>query len=180
MSQSEKYLSHLLDLYSWCLLPNHFHFQAKMKSEEYVREQLLRIPYKDRTITQEGFLIGERNFDELAVRAFTNLFICYSTATGNQHRRKGNLFYREFKRTLIEDDQQFRNTMVYIHTNPVKHGIADEFSTYEWSSWSEFTNRKFSKIPREEVYEIFGNKQAFIAAHYAHQDYLLEKRLYEL
>lgn len=180
LSQSEAFLSHLLDLYGWCLLPNHFHYQVKMKSEEYVKEQLLRIPKRRRTITQNGYLIGEKDFDQLATRAFTNLFISYSLATANQQRRKGNLFYREFKRTLIEDDQQFRNTMIYVHTNPVKHGIVDDFSTYQWSSWDEFANRKFSKIPREEVYEIFGNKQGFISSHFAHQDYLLEKRLYDL
>ncbi len=178
LQQFDLYLSHLLDIYAWCLLSNHFHFQVQMKTEEYAYDHLLRVPPEHQTITQMRFLAGETDFNDLAVKAFKQFFISYSLAYCNQYRLKGNLFYREFKRVFIEDEHQFKNTMLYIHTNPVKHGITEDFRDYKWSSWSEYEVRKYSKINREVVYGIFGNKTGFLSAHIQHQEFLSQKILY--
>jgi len=180
MQQFDHYLSYLLDPYSWSLLSNHFHFQVKMKSEEYAAERILRLPDNDQTISQKLFLAGKKPFHELASKAFSQFFISYSLSYHNQIRVNGNLFYKNFKRVEIENDNQFRNTMTYIHTNPVKHGLIEDFTEYEWSSWHEFTKKKFSAINREEVYEIFGNKQAFLNAHQLHQDLILRNKIFIL
>lgn len=173
LQQAEFYLSIILDIHAYCLLSNHFHFQVKMKSEEFVTGQILMIPKPLRTKSQKLFLKGKRSFSHLASKTFTRFFISYTISFNNKQNRQGNLFYKNFKRIEIENDEQYRNTMVYIHTNPVKHGIVDDFSTYKWSSWGEYTKKRHSTINREFVYEIFGSKKQFIEAHYTHQDYLI-------
>ena len=88
------------------------------------------------------------------------------------YSRKGNLFYKTFKRVALENENHFRRAMVYIHTNPVKHGLIEDFREFEWSSFKEYLSPARSIIPKEEVYKIFGNRQAFLAAHEVHQSFM--------
>ncbi len=175
IQQFDIYTNHILQPFGWSLLPNHFHLQVKAKPVKEVMNRIIQLPEEKRTPTQNRFLLGEVTYDHLASKELKRFFQSYAMSLNNQFRRQGNLFYKRFRCVEIEDYNQFRNTMVYIHTNPVKHGLIADFTEYQWSSWHEFNHRGPSIIDRAEVYKIFGNKTAFLTAHQVHQEHLLEK-----
>lgn len=175
LNLAEQRLSYLLDFYSWSLLPNHFHFQVKTKSIDCAFDHLSKIANSKLTLTEARFLKGERSFEELALRAWTALFQAYAEGFNNMYKRKGNLFYTSCKRVHITSEEHFRKSMVYIHTNPVKHGLIEDFRQYEWSSWKQYMSQGRTIIPKEETYKIFGNRQGFLMAHDVQQLFISEQ-----
>jgi len=74
----------------------------------------------------------------------------------HKYERIGNLFQDRFKSEPVETDAYFLTVLRYIHQNPMKAGIEDDISKYEWSSYSEYVgNRRL--IDREEVLGMFSN-----------------------
>ena len=177
LAQFHKYLSHFLEVYSWCLLSNHFHLQIKMKSEEEVRDYLMKMSLSERTKTENNYLEGTVPFYSLANKSFTRFFQSYAQSLNNHTKRKGNLFYKSFKRVAILNDQQFRKTMLYIHTNPLKHGIIGNFRNHDWSSWKEYADGILPKDHKLKTYEIFGNKQSFLMAHETYEELLINSNM---
>ncbi|MEO6682984.1 MAG: hypothetical protein ABIN48_09165 [Ginsengibacter sp.] len=102
---------------------------------------------------------------DLIVRSFTRLFQSYAQSFNKVYSRKGNLFYKPFKRIEIIPESQFTSTMVYIHANALKHGLVNDFRKHKWSSWHSMISSKPTKLVREEVWDWFGNKEVFIKTH---------------
>jgi len=59
-----------------------------------------------------------------------------------QYNRKGHLFQDRFKSEAVEDDAYFLTVLRYIHQNPSKAGLADDITSYKWSSYEEYTTKK--------------------------------------
>ncbi|MDD4990246.1 MAG: transposase [Candidatus Pacebacteria bacterium] len=73
-----------------------------------------------------------------------------------KYKRKGHLFQNQFKAVHIKDDEQFKTTFVYVHTNPAslvepgwkERGIKDLAKTiefienYKWSSYADYIGGK--------------------------------------
>ena len=53
----------------------------------------------------------------------------------------------------------------YIHYNPQKHGLIDDFKNWTWSSYQALVSGGKTKLMRKEVIELFGNKNAFEEFH---------------
>ena len=140
LKKFDEYLSDLLEIYSYCLLPNHFHFLIRTKGE---------FKMVDAAISEQ----------------FRKLFITYSQAINKQEVRKGSLFMKPFKRKPVHDEKNLLNLVMYIHNNPVHHNVRDEAETYKWSSYETIISAKPTKLKRTEVLEWFGDKQNFIYCH---------------
>lgn len=166
------------DTYCWNLLPNHFHFLIKIKSEQLVIGYLQSKPKEAITATEKKFLAKVANllkdgnpgtpeitFSELIEQTFKRFFQSYALAFNKQHHRQGNLFYKPFKRIRIENDAQFTMALIYIHTNAAKHGLVKDFTTYMWSSWHSIISNQHSLLLRDEIIEWFGNLEVCIKSH---------------
>lgn len=79
---------------------------------------------------------------------------------------KGHLFNRPFKRIAIADEIHFTTLIVYIHANPLKHGLMRDFYKYKWSSYQSLISDQPTKMMREETLEWFGGKKRFIETHH--------------
>ncbi|HQH18113.1 MAG TPA: hypothetical protein PKZ43_01055 [Bacteroidales bacterium] len=75
------------------------------------------------------------------------------------------MFQRPFKRIEITTTDYLANLVFYIHANPQKHKIIDDFRMYPWSSYDRILKNKPSKLNKEEVLEWFSNKDYFIKYH---------------
>lgn len=166
-------LSYLMDVFAWCLIPNHFHYLVRTKSPEEAYSYLSGLTTRKHTITETRFLTGEVLFQDLALKAWTGVFQSYAVTFNDLYKRNGNLFYTPFKREIIEDESHFRAALVYIHTNPVKHGLVEDFRDYEWSSWNSYMSSSRTNLRKAETYEIFGSRQAFLTAHEMKEHLLL-------
>lgn len=165
----EKYKHHLspyVDTYCWCLLPNHFHFLLRIKPIETIVESIHAKPASDRSITENKLIMQQCTLSEFIEQAFKRFFQSYSLAFNKVHRRKGNLFYRPFKRVMVEKKSHFTSAVVYIHANPLRHQLTKNFTTYKWSSWKSYISDAPSQLLRQEVLDWFGCKEQFIKAHH--------------
>jgi hypothetical protein len=153
------------DTYCWSLLPNHFHFLIKIKPFKTVQSFLQAKPEPECTATEIKFIANQITLNGLMEQAFKRFFQSYALSFNEMHNRKGNLFYRPFKRIRIEKDAQLTMTMVYIHANVQKHGLRKDFTQYQWSSWQSILSEKPTLLARAEVIDWFGNVAACIKAH---------------
>jgi REP element-mobilizing transposase RayT len=74
-------------------------------------------------------------------RAIQWLGVTYTGWFNRRHKRSGHLFQGRFKSFLIEDDRYFTAMCYYIHGNPVRAGIVQRVTAYQWSSAKAYADR---------------------------------------
>lgn len=136
-----KYILPVADVYSYCLLKNHFHLLIRIKEQPKNAEQ-----------------------------NFSNLFNSYAKAFNKKYGRTGKLFEERFKRKKIDQDSYLTEMVYYIHANPQKHKLIDDFRNYQYSSYISLTSKKNTGLKREDVLEWFGGTEMF-------QEYHLAKKI---
>lgn len=149
------YIHHIepvAEAYAYCLLPNHFHFLIHTRTEAGQREYRQSLE-GDST----GFLPPSQ--------AFSNLFNAYVRAFNKQHNRSGGLFEDRFGRKPVRTDSYLAQLVMYIHQNPLKHGLVDDIRDWRYSSYDALATGKSSRVNRTEVMSWFGSESNFIASH---------------
>lgn len=168
LSKYWAYLSFYLHTYAYCLLGNHFHFLIQVKSMRELVNHVSLIWERDRKAAQKSFIEKpneEKMVHRLLSGQFNRFFTAYAMYFNKAKKRSGNLFYRPFKRVNIQQAAHFTHSVFYIHANPAKHRITNDFTNYPWSSYQEFLSGKATKIERDSVLKWFGGKRAFIEYH---------------
>ncbi len=147
---------------AYCLLPNHFHFLVKLTD---------KIVLKDEKSEVYDIIEDENKIGEIISERLRRLFISYSQAVNRQENRSGSLFTRNFKRIELADDEHLKYLFFYIHYNPCKHGLINDFRGYRYSSFKAYISQKPTSISKELGFEIFGDKNDFLAYHnYYHEE----------
>ena len=141
----KKYLLPICDIYSFCLLPNHFHFIIKIKEFENLPESIK---------------LGKKKLHQ----PFSNLFNAYTKAINKKYERTGSLFQEHLKRIQISNEEYLRNLIVYVNTNPKHHNISN-FENYKYSSYKSLLSTKSTSIKRAEVILLFETTKNFIFVH---------------
>ena len=127
--------SKLIDILSFCLMPNHFHL-------------LLRQIY-DKGISK--FLSNFQN-------SYTRYF-------NIENERDGPLFLDQFKAVLIETDEQLIHVSRYIHLNPVTSYVIRDFDAllnYPWSSLAEYIKGTESIYEINTILGLFKDSKAYV------------------
>ena len=114
LSDLKKKDQKLVEIVSFCFMPNHFHFLLKQAVENGISK-----------------FLGN----------FTNSFTRYFNT---RHKRVGPLFQGVFKSVHIETEEQLLHVSRYIHLNPLVSFVVGEkdFETFPWSSLPEFLTGK--------------------------------------
>ncbi len=146
-----KYTEPVADTYAYCLMPNHFHFLVRVKSEEEIFQQLN--------------LTGLQDLSGLISKQFSNLFNSYAKAYNKMYDRRGSLFNRPFKSKEIDNESYLTAVITYIHRNPVHHGFCDALEDWPHSSYQTHFLDTPTKLKREEVVEWFGGREQMKQAH---------------
>ncbi len=81
-------------------------------------------------------LIRER--DEKVGETIKRIASSYVYYYNRKYGRDGHLFKERFKSEPVNDMEYFTILLRYIHQNPVKAGIVEKVSDYEYSSWGEY------------------------------------------
>lgn len=111
----------MVEIISYCLMPNHFH--------------LLLYQQRDGGITE--FLSKLEN-------SYTKYF-------NTRFKRVGHLFQGEFKAVLIESNEQLIHVSRYIHLNPLVSGLVSNLNDFVWSSYLEYVNNPSNYISASEI-----------------------------
>src|SRR5690348_8809262 len=99
----KKYIFPVADTYCYALLPNHFHFLLSTKQDSEVK---------------------------IIQQAFGNIFNAYTKAINKVYGRTGSLFQERFGRRIINDESYYTRIIFYIHANPQKHALINDFIKY--------------------------------------------------
>ena len=160
LEKYQKYISLIADTYCYCLMPNHFHFLVKIKSELELFKGLEPL---------ESSSSGSKPLEsssKLISNQFSKLFNSYAQAFNKQQKRKGSLFMSNFKRKLIDDDKYLKKVVHYIHHNPMKHGYAKSIEQWEFSSYKKIINNEHLElISKQELLSYFESLENFICCH---------------
>jgi putative transposase len=105
-------LDNLVEIVSYCLMPNHFHFLLKQV---------------------------KNNGISLFIGRLTNSYTRYFNT---RHKRTGHLFQGPFKAVRIETDEQLIHVSRYIHLNPVVDFLVEDLKKYPYSSYLEYLDGK--------------------------------------
>jgi REP element-mobilizing transposase RayT len=150
------FINPIVDTFAYCLMPNHFHFALRIKSEEELERLELFKSFK---------LLKSFAVDKFLSKQFSNLFSSYTQAFNKQQNRKGSLFIPRFRRKHINSDEYIREIIHYIHFNPVHHGFVEDLRNWKHSSFGIFFSEKPPSLKRDEVIEWFDDKENFLAFH---------------
>lgn len=149
LNQYNKYLTPFVDTYAYCLLGNHFHFLIRIKEENPLNV----------------FDINEKSAHDIIAHQLQKFFQSYAMAFNKQHKRIGSLFQKPFKRTWVDKEDYLIKIINYIHFNPQKHGLIDDFRNWKWSSYKRMLIDKPTSLKKEKVIEWFGDKEGYINFH---------------
>lgn len=133
----------LVDILSFCLMPNHFHLMVRQKGDNGISEFIRKIG-----------------------GGYTNYF-------NQKYERVGPLFQGKYKYVHIVNNSHFTHLPNYIHLNPVKlimpnwkervirdyKEVIKFLENYRWSSFPDYIGKKNfpSVTQREFLLEILGN-----------------------
>ncbi|WP_243431549.1 transposase [Algoriphagus lutimaris] len=132
------YCSDCFETIAYCLLPNHFHFLVRVKPNQEDKE---------------------------IVQSFSNFLNSYAKAFNKAMDRNGSLFQRKFKRKLIENDSYLSRIILYIHLNPIKHGLVKKTNDWKYSSFGAYYSDNHSKISKELGLGWFEGLSEFLKIH---------------
>ena len=147
-----RYIEPVAETYAYCLLRNQFHFLARMRTPE------------EQEVYQKILEVSEIKVLDLS-RQFSKLFNSYAKAINNMYDRTGSLFEHPFHRIEVDTDTHFGRLVTYIHQNPQKHGLADDFRDWPFSSYEAILSRRPTRVQRDGVVEWFGGLDGFVEFH---------------
>ncbi|KQM67225.1 hypothetical protein ASE74_07110 [Pedobacter sp. Leaf216] len=145
----KKYILPVADVFAFCLLNNHFHLLIRIKEEHKI------------TVSIE--------------KSFSNLFNAYAKAFNKRFDRTGKLFEERFKRKKIEDESYITELIYYIHSNPQKHKLLEDFRVYPYSSYNIILSDKFTALKRNDVVDWFGGLSFFKEYHERKHQQLIDE-----
>ncbi len=137
----KKYLLQIADVYSYCLLSNHFHF-------------IIRI--KDNAVLTDKYKEENNNIHQ----PISNMLNAYTKAINKKYNRVGSLFQKHPKRILIQNEKYLKNLILYVNTNSTHHNICD-FEKYKHSSYQALISNNPTLLKRNEVIELFNDIENF-------------------
>ncbi len=145
-----RYILPVAHIVAYCLIPNHFHLLVTLKEAE----EIAGMPENDR----------DEQVRKIS-KIFSNLFNSYTRSFNIAHKRSGRLFLYPFKRILVDDEDYFACLIVYIHRNPVHHGLVKDYDKWKYSSYNAYLSKKPTAISREEGLSLFGSFDEFVLFH---------------
>lgn len=123
----------LVEIISFCLMPNHVHFLLK-------------------NLKENGISRFMSNFQNSYAKYF-------NTKTG----RTGNLFQSMFKAVRIESDEQLLHVSRYIHLNPVTSYLikTEQLKSYPWSSHFYYLSRNENFLNKDLILSFFKSVEEY-------------------
>ena len=152
------HIAPVVQVFAYCLLPNHFHI-------------LLRLLEADEILSRDDLHdYWQHARDDRPHQYFSNCFNAYARTINDRYGRSGSLFQRPFHRKPVTTDDYFCTLITYIHRNPQKHRLVDDFRDWPYSSYDAILHEKPTRVERTAVLDYFGNQVQFLEAHQTEPD----------
>ena len=145
LKKQQQYMGDLWELFSWCLMPNHFHLLVRVKDD-----------ISGCTTDEEA--------NKKIYSAFSHFTNGYAKAINKAFNRRGSLFVKTFKRKHICNERYLKELIRYIHLNPVNHKFSASPEKWPHSSY-RFILENPSAFPATEILSLFNDREGFLQAH---------------
>ena len=161
LGKLKKYILPIGDIFTYCLMPNHFHLLVRIKSNEEINNLFKsknKIPISFDDIQRKN----EENYSQLMSKHFSNFFNAYAKYYNFSKKRRGTIFKRAFRRKLILDDDYLKQLICYIHQNPMKAGLCLIPGEWKYSSYNAITSKGETLVNKKFVIDLFDDTTNFI------------------
>ena len=169
LKKLKQYILPACRLFSYCMMPNHFHLILQVREEE----QLQRLWQTVQNPTE----LSQKQIELKISKSFSNLFSSYTQAYNKVYNRMGSLFIPSMKMAFISSDNDLCKVVHYTHANPVHHGFTKKLEDWPHCSYKIFLSKSPTKLERDNVLEAFGGLDAFVK--YPEQPINLKYKLLE-
>ncbi len=159
-----KYITPIADTFAYCLLGNHFHLLVYIRPLKDLPNQV------DESTQLRGFNSSKQ---------FSILFNTYAKSLNNLYQRTGSLFQHPFRRVEIMSQAHLIQVVRYIHQNPQKHGLVDDFRKWNYSSYKVILRNDLTFVKRATVLEWFCDRHCYEEIHAEWQEDLSRQILFE-
>ena len=123
-----------IDILSYCLMPNHFHFFVKQQTEDLLISDFI-----------------------------SALLNSYVKSINKKFKRSGTLFQSKTKSKTITDEHYFTWIIKYILENPVKAKLVNDIASWEFSNAKDLLKiRKGTLTNINEVKSFFQSEEQMI------------------
>ena len=144
-----KHITPIAETWAYGLLRNHFHAAVWIKNREDIYPDLSGLNPKLKEPSQY----------------FSNFFNAYARGVNIATQRTGALFERPFNRIPVDNEAYLMRLIVYIHQNPQKHKFVTDFRDWNYSSYHDLISNVPTRLQRERVHQLFGNREDLIRIH---------------
>ena len=165
LEKYQLYISPIAQTYCYCIMPNHFHFLVKIKSERELLKALpkfqtleeLEAKAKIQILNTNPDLTGFQNLSGLLSKQFSNFFYAYSKAFNKQNRD-----FPKFQTLENLEDQNF--------SKAISKQFSKLFSSYT-QSFNKVNNRKGSLFMKNfKRKSVTDSKYLIKLIHYIHHN----------
>ena len=160
----QKFVWPYCKIFSYCLMPNHFHFliHATPESEKIIKSGNIEL-----CELSNGFRLLQSN---------------YALYFNRQFERSGSLFRQRTKAKSITDGDEHYGFIAfhYIHQNPLVAGMVLRMEQWPYSSFSDYMNLRYETLcDKELAYKIIGfDKEDFEKESYREIDEKMIRKIY--
>lgn len=161
LTKYSKYLYAMAETYAYCLMPNHFHFMIRIRSEV----ELLKAISDFKTKRTCEDLKSPGVLSDIISRQFGHLLNSHTQWYNNRYERSGSLFTPNIKRIAVEDEVYMTRLIAYIHNNPVHHGFCENMLDWPHSSIHAYLLNKPTKLEKGFMEKWFGSKDLLLKFH---------------
>jgi putative transposase len=166
LNRWKHYWQPYMDVYAYCLMPNHFHVVARFKP---ISAAILEAIQKENTSKALAYLEGKVPINTFYEDQFKRFFTSYSRAFGKTYNRVGSLFRAKFKRVVLPNRERLLDKIFYVHHNPMHHRFCTRYMDYPYSSYLDYLdgNEEYIHLP---ILKYFGASteealENFVKAH---------------
>jgi putative transposase len=131
LKRFRKYLEKYVNVYAYCLMPNHFHFMIELREVEDIEE----------------------DYHVFMTKKIKNLLISYSKWFNIKHDRRGALFQRSFKIKHVDNSSYSFTLIDYIHKNPVRANLVAHAKHWIFSSYHDYAEYRDGTLVDKSILE---------------------------
>lgn len=166
MQRWDKYLKNYFDLYTYCLMGNHFHFFIFVKP---IDDAIIASIEQEHTVSANRVLKGEITYHLFLMDQLKRLLSSYVLKFNGQQKRHGSLMQDRIKRVKVSKNRVL-DKFCYVHHNPIHHRFQTDYAGWRYSSYDAYLDNRVTSIVREKGLALFGSTLADRSKYIKHHE----------
>ena len=160
IGKMKKHVASALQFQAFSMIPKHFHLCGRVRDED-ILQLVLNVAAQQLRSNKSVSALIERSIS----RKFSNGFNGYAQWFNKSNTRKGSLFVPNFKKEVVEGEEELKKVIHFIHANPVVHKLVDRIEDWPFSSYPVILGAGKTFLDREFILGLFGGSKAFVEYH---------------